>query len=769
MIRAISLLFFLYHFSLYLAAQSINVSGRVTDEQGRPLAFATAALAGTPRGVGADSLGRFALTAPAGQRLVVSFLGYESATIRLGGRDTTLSIILQPTAATVLDLVTITAVRPVIPGAGVSIAPMLRLNPATLLPGSGFNINEAIDGLPGVHVQQGALNTNRLSIRGVGARTPFATDEVRIYWNDIPLTNGVGESALEDLEPDLSNQLDIWRGPSPARFGAGLGGAIALRPTPTGEGMVSPRLRFTAGSFGRRQLVTEVGLRPTPGWQTRLIYANTHSDGYRDNNRYDRESATLSGQIGADNAESSGSRTVYLLHYRHLRAEIPSSLNRTDFEQRPRIAPPNWAGVRGREDQRNALVGLHHEQRLAGNGETGQLALHATVFGGWRTNDEVRPFNVLVEDGRSGGLRAALHYKRPSGATLQLGGELFVENYDQRLFETLEGGEQGGPLAHYDERRRYQFVYLSGRQALGRHWLVEAALTWRGYSFRWRDVDGAEALEQPTQSRLLPRLELAYLLGERHEIFALAATGLSVPSVEETLPGLTAGRSDLDAEQGANLEMGLRGQLPWLSGLRYELTAFHLLIRDALTARQDTADLTYFINGGRNRHQGVEVYSDWQLLQRRRFGLRHSLAYTFGDYRFADFRTDQADFSGNQLPGVPRHRLRTSLEADVGGFFTRLTIDHGSRQAADDANTAFADAYTLLHWKSGWRHGFTWLNLPWTIDLYAGIDNLLDEHYAAMLQVNAAAFGTALPRYYYPGLPRNVYGGVAIRMVISGQ
>jgi iron complex outermembrane recepter protein len=44
----------------------------------------------------------------------------------------------------------------------------------------------------------------------------------------------------------------------------------------------------------------------------------------------------------------------------------------------------------------------------------------------------------------------------------------------------------------------------------------------------------------------------------------------------------------------------------------------------------------------------------------------------------------------------------------------------------------------------------------------AGINNVMDEKYAASVLTNAVGFGSAAPRYYYPGNPRNYYGGVAL-------
>ncbi len=90
-------------------------------------------------------------------------------------------------------------------------------------------IEPLLNATPGLWMQSGALNTNRISIRGVGYREPFATTGIKIYLDEIPLTNGVGESSIEDIHPHILSGIDIWRGPSSALWGSGLGGMIHLK------------------------------------------------------------------------------------------------------------------------------------------------------------------------------------------------------------------------------------------------------------------------------------------------------------------------------------------------------------------------------------------------------------------------------------------------------------------------------------------------------------------------------------------------------------
>jgi iron complex outermembrane receptor protein len=84
-------------------------------------------------------------------------------------------------------------------------------------------------------------------------------------------------------------------------------------------------------------------------------------------------------------------------------------------------------------------------------------------------------------------------------------------------------------------------------------------------------------------------------------------------------------------------------------------------------------------------------------------------------------------------------------------------------QWMDDANLNRYGGYHLLHFKVAWNHKFD--TFPLGLEVYAGIRNVLDTHYASMLLVNAPSFGGSLPRYYYPGLPRHYYLGIRLNLM----
>ena len=61
-----------------------------------------------------------------------------------------------------------------------------------------FLIN-SLNQINGIYSHSAGYNTNRITIRGMGSRSPYSTNKIKSYLNNIPLSNGVGEITLEDF------------------------------------------------------------------------------------------------------------------------------------------------------------------------------------------------------------------------------------------------------------------------------------------------------------------------------------------------------------------------------------------------------------------------------------------------------------------------------------------------------------------------------------------------------------------------------------------
>ena len=73
-------------FAASVSAQTISVSGHVTDETGEPLIGAAILQKGTQNGTATDYDGNYSIKVPAKATLVVSYMGYQSQEVNVGGK-----------------------------------------------------------------------------------------------------------------------------------------------------------------------------------------------------------------------------------------------------------------------------------------------------------------------------------------------------------------------------------------------------------------------------------------------------------------------------------------------------------------------------------------------------------------------------------------------------------------------------------------------------------------------------------------------------------
>jgi iron complex outermembrane receptor protein len=621
--------------------------------------------------------------------------------------------------------------------------------------GQEITISEMINLAPGIQMAEGTYNTTRLVIRGVGSRTPYSSNRIRAYLDDVPLTTGDGTSTVEDLDPLSIDRMEIVKGPSSALYGSGLGGVVRLNsPYPPEEGLtlfVSGELgSFRTGktaataSFKNERIVVHGGI------------SRSFSEGYRENSRYTRNNLFLSGRyFGRKNTLSLTLSLVDLF------ARIPSSLNEPDFESQPWKAADNWKAVKGFEEYLKFLGGLKLESEL---GNT--LTNHLVLFSAFSDPYESRPFNILDDRSISAGFREYLQLNFQQ-LKISAGVEYFHEWYGWQIFETVEGS-RGDLLSEYRETRQYVngFALLQWRP--GAKIVIDGAINLNMLRYGLETVYRSDSTDQTGRYRydpvFSPRVGISYRYHSLHYLYASAGHGFSAPSLEETLLPEGEINTDLKPETGWNLEVGSRGSL-LDNMLEYDLTFYTIFLDNLLVTERIAEDIFTGANAGSARNAGVEFRAHYSL---RPSDASHSknasmsLGYTLSGNIFTSFIDGGTDYSGNALPGIPAQRFNALLRGRIDPVRLQVHYQYTGSQWMDDANLNRYGGYHLLHLQIAWGHHFK--TLPIGLELYGGIRNLFDTHYASMLLVNAPSFGGRLPRYYYPGLPRHYFLGISFKL-----
>ena len=632
----------------------------------------------------------------------------------------------------------------------------------------GVILTSILNTVPGVYMQQGALNTNRITIRGIGSRTQYGTNKVKAYYEGIPLTTTEGETTIEDIDLETISRIEIIKGPNSTSFGSGLGGVIQLFSKDILSKESFAKSKTTVGSYGLLQQSFSGGYGTV---KSSLFsnYSHLQSDGFRANSAYDRKSFTLHGKQSISDKGSFS----FIGNYTRLKAFIASSINETDFKNMPEKAAANWAAAQGYESYDKIVLGLGYQHRLSE-----KWSFKANVFSNFKDAFEPRPFDILDDKTTSLGLRSTVNFRSklysiPFEASL--GTEMATELYTFSLFENKyqsqpnQGSIEGAEFSSKKQNRNYRNYFLQMDFELTQNLHLETGVALNATQYSLEDTFKTNTTIEKTDYTFgnvwSPRLGISYELAASKNIYASVSKGFSVPSVAETLTPEGEINTNLKPEVGWNYELGFKGN--WLQKRLYtEMAFFSTQINNLLVARRTAEDQFVGVNAGESSHKGVELALNYQLVNTDRIQLTPYFSGTFNNFKFRDFVDGDNDYSGNALTGVPNKQWNAGVDAKTAsGFIANASYLNVGSIPMNDSGTKYSESYSLVNIKFG--YSLTILKFLKT-EISSGINNLGNSKYAASILPNAVGFGKALPRYYYPGNPRNYYAGFSVSYIFSG-
>lgn len=616
---------------------------------------------------------------------------------------------------------------------------------------SGISYLDKLNQLPGIFVHTGTFNTNRITIRGIGSRTPYGTNRVKAFYNDIPLTSADGTTNIEDIDKALINSIDIYKGPKSAVYGAGLGGIILLSDKNYLKEGWHGELSAMAGMFETYNPVINLHYKKNK-LSVAAFYSNAQSNGFRQNNSYMRNSSQI--KLGYKTQRNS---TEMFFHYIDLNAQIPSSLNFDDFTESPDIAASNWLSVEGHEKYRKLISGLSNEMKI-NDKISNKTVLYANISDSY----ESRPFNILDDKNQRLGLKSYLNYNSAIW-NIKFGFEIVDEKYDWEIYET-NSGVQGFLLNSYSEQRNQATLFTDVKLSL-KKMVIEAGLSYNYQSYKLDDLlPEQEDLSGDYKYKdiVAPFIGANYEFNEMLNFYSSYSYGFSYPTVEETLLPDGQINNNLKPETGNCFDLGLRLNL-FEGNLYINAGAYYLLIDNLLVTERLTEDIFTGKNAGKTIHSGFELSAIALFNNKENFNLpklKFTISNTIGQNKFSNFIDNDIDYKNKTLPGIPVFNISTTLELKYSfGLYLNLNNNSFGKQYLDDANSDFYGAYQVTHLKFGYKWSFD--KKRKSLNFHFGINNLFDKRYASMILVNAPSFGGRLPRYYYPGRPRYFQGGVS--------
>ncbi len=616
-----------------------------------------------------------------------------------------------------------------------------------------LSLNESLPFVPGLF----ALNPDnfaqdlRVSIRGFGARAAFGIRGIKIMVDGLPETTPDGQSQVDNLDLGILQQMEIIRGPASGLYGNASGGVINVK-TETPPGTLFAEARLLAGSYGLQQYQLKTG-QQIGAFSYLLHGSHTSLDGYRENSGV--KNTLLNGKFNFRLNEGH-QFSLILNHVDSPQADDPGGINRAALEADRRQARDANIQYQGGEEVVQSKVGLVYQGQFSP-----KHSLNARLF---YIN---RDFNNRLPFGFGGivGIQRAFY---GGGFTYQFEQNGEVTNYRLRL--GLDWEDQS------DDRMR--FMNLDGQQGnltfdqqenfrnLGLYLLQD--LSWNDWTFKLGlrlDAARLEALDRFLSDgddsgkieldNFNPIAGVSYYISDALNVYSSFSTSFETPALSELSNNPDGGggfNEALEPQKAQNYELGLKGRAG--NKLKYSLAFFYLDITNELIPfeLEDFPGRTFYRNAGSSSRKGLELESNLLITS----GLIAQLSYTYSDFQYEDFETDNGNLEGNVTPGIPKHTAAAGLNyLSPGGFFASLQARFVGEMYLNDSNTETDDAYALVNLRV--RQSFEFSN--WTLEPFFGLNNLFNAFYNSNIRINA--FGG---RYFEPGAERNVYVGVRVRI-----
>jgi iron complex outermembrane recepter protein len=611
------------------------------------------------------------------------------------------------------------------------------------------NLSESLGRVPGIVVQnrQNYAQDLQISSRGFGARATFGVRGIRLIADGIPATMPDGQGQAATFALGSAERIEVLRGPFSSLYGNAAGGVIVVETE-------DPPQRPTIGVdvMGGSYDTWRAGVR-LGGYNTLLDASRFESDGYRDHSAVQRDHFNLKFKY-AFRPETS--LTLIGNQLRQPQTQDPLGLDRAQLEDNPRQATPQASQFNTRKTVYQEQLGATLAHKLSSQSE-----IQATVYGGdrWVEQYLAIPLVNQAPPTSSGGVvqldrnyaGAALRFSTLVGAwRFSLGAEHDLMDERRKGFVN-NFGEQGALKRDEDDEVSATDFYAQAEWRFTERWSAHAGLRTSRVEFKSTDyfilpgTNNGDDSGTRTYSETTPVAGLLYRHTKNLSFYGTFGEGFETPTFAELAhqnPPATGPNFALEAAHSKHAELGVKTILPNVARLNAAL--FAIETRDEIVVDVNQGGRTTFKNAGRTERFGFELAA--QSAMPGPFG--YQLAYTYLD---ATYKEGFAIPAGNALPGVPKNQAYGQLSYRHQRFYTYLEALYRSKVPVNDANSEFADAYSVFNLVGA----LVQQGPGWRISEYVRMDNFTNRNYVGSVIVNEGN-----RRFYEPSPRRSMSGGI---------
>ncbi|GGO64471.1 TonB-dependent receptor [Bowmanella pacifica] len=608
------------------------------------------------------------------------------------------------------------------------------------------HISEALASAPGVWISRGNGQEHLSAIRspvltGAGACGAFLVSEDGIPTRASGFCNS---NQLFELNSEQAYAIDVYRGPGSSWYGSNaVHGIINItsRPLPE-QATAQAKLEAGPNQFHRASFAL--------GNSQFLAYGNlSHDGGYQASSGYDQQKINLATQHTLGEWQA-----VHRLAATHLNQQTAGYISgfnayRDDDLRRTNDNPDAY------RDASSIRVSSTLSHKV-----NEQQSWQIRPYMRWQQMDFLQhyvPWQATEDNSQQSiGVQARYLFEGKdlnwqAGLDTEISAGELQEFQDKPFSATIPQG------MHYDYRviARNLSPYASLTWQAAPRWQFTASLRFDVQQYDYRNhlgdgnacpADSASCRFYRPRSQTLtyqqwsPSIAAQYQLSRSHRLYARASQGYRAPQATE-LFRLQEGQqvADLDAEQLASIESGIRGS--WQT-LDYDLALYWMDKRHVIF--QDTE--RHNVSGGHTRHYGLEWTLGGQLEHQWYWQTSGSLAkHSYQN----TLKLTNVDIAGNDMDTAPRQQFSARLgRRGADDSVVELEWLHMGRYYLDPQNSASYPGHSLLHLRAQYP-----LSTDWQLGLR--IINLTNRDYAERADIGFGQYR------YFVGQPRAFYLSVS--------
>jgi iron complex outermembrane receptor protein len=617
------------------------------------------------------------------------------------------------------------------------------------------NLSESLGRVPGIVVQnrQNYAQDLQISSRGFGARATFGVRGIRLIADGIPATMPDGQGQASTFALSSAERIEVLRGPFSSLYGNASGGVIVVE---TEDPPQTPTIGtdLMAGKYGTWRAALRAG-----GWNSLLDASRFESDGYRDHSAVQRDHFNLKFKYALSPYTS---LTLVGNQLRQPETQDPLGLRRDQFEANPRQAVSQAFTFNTRKTVYQEQLGATLAHRLGSSS-----SLQATVYGGQRWVEQYLGFaGTSPPETTSGGVvqldrdygGGALRLFTDVGAVRLSVGAEYERMAERRKGFVNNNGTAGELRRDEDDEVSSTDFYAQAEWKFAERWSAHGGLRMSRVEFRSKDhfIVGLNPDDSGRRdySATTPVAGLLFRPSKNISLYGNLGRGFETPTFAELAhrnPPASGLNFALDASRSTHGEVGAKAIFPRLA--RVSAALFAIETRDEIVVDTNMSGRTTFKNAGRTERRGLELAAETAMPG----PIGAQFAYTYLDAVFKEGFSSTVMGntvtipSGNALPGVPKSQAYAQLRYRQPRFYTYLEGLYRSRLPVDDANSEFADAYTVFNLVAG----LVQQGSGWRITEFVRLDNLTDRNYAGSVIVNEGN-----RRFYEPSPRRSLSGGI---------